>query len=89
MRELVPRAEKIRQITGILAGDAVRFAQWSLKFILAHPAVSTVIPGARNPQQSEKNCGASVSERLPEVQVEAVRKMWREDPYLRGLRTGL
>ena len=89
MRELVPRAEKIRQIAGIPAGDAVGFAQWSLRFILAHPAVSTVIPGARNPQQAEKNCAASVGQRLPEAQVEAVRKMWREDAYLRGLRTGL
>src|SRR5256884_6426922 len=36
MRELAPRAEKLRA----LAGDG-NFARWSLKFILAHSAVST------------------------------------------------
>src|SRR5256885_11777794 len=50
MRELAPRAEKLRA----LAGDG-NFARWSLKFILAHSAVSTVIPGARNPKQAEAN----------------------------------
>lgn len=89
MRELVPRAEKIREIAGIPAGDSSRFGQWSLKFILSHPAISTVIPGARNPQQAEQNCSASDGQKLPDAQANAVRKMWKEDQYLRELRTGL
>jgi len=89
MRQLVPRAEKIREIAAIPAGDSARFGQWSLKFILAHPAVSTVIPGARNPLQAEKNCSASDGKPLPVAQVNAVREMWKNDQYLRTLRTGL
>ncbi len=89
MRELVPRAERLRKPAGIASGDLAAFGKWSLKFILAQPAVSAVIPGARNPQQAEKNCSASDGTPVPKEQVEAVRKMWREDSYLRALRTPL
>lgn len=34
-------------------------ATLALKFCLSHLAVSTVIPGIRNPQQAEENCSAS------------------------------
>lgn len=89
MRELVPRAERLRKLAGIAPGDSAAFGKWSLKFILANPAVSAVIPGARNPQQAEKNAGASDGVRLPQDQVEATRKLWRDDPWLKALRTGL
>ena len=84
MRELTPRAERVRQLAG--GGD---FAQWSLKFTLSHAAVSTVIPGARNPRQAEQNCAASGAAAIPQDTLQAVRKFWREDAYLRNLRTGL
>jgi aryl-alcohol dehydrogenase-like predicted oxidoreductase len=89
MKELVPRAERIREAAGIPAGDSTAFARWSLKFILANPAVSTVIPGARNPEQVGKNVAASEGEPLPKEQIEAVRKLWNDDPYLKALRTEL
>jgi aryl-alcohol dehydrogenase-like predicted oxidoreductase len=34
-------------------------AQAALQFTLAHPAVTTVIPGARNARQVEANLGAA------------------------------
>jgi aryl-alcohol dehydrogenase-like predicted oxidoreductase len=89
MRELVPRAERIRELAGIAPGDSAAFGKWSLKFILANPAVSTVIPGARNPQQAERNSRASNGAALPSQQLEAVRKLWQQDSWLRRLRTGL
>ncbi|HET7209566.1 MAG TPA: aldo/keto reductase [Terriglobales bacterium] len=89
MSELVPRAERVRELAGVVSGDAAAFARWSLKFILANPAISTVIPGARNPQQAESNCSASDGGPLPAAQVEAVHKMWSGDPYLKALRTEL
>jgi aryl-alcohol dehydrogenase-like predicted oxidoreductase len=89
MRELVPRAERLQKLAGIAPGDSGAFGKWSLKFILANPAVSAVIPGARNPQQAEKNASASDGVPLPQDQVEAIRKLWREDPWLRALRTQL
>ena len=89
MRELVPRASRLQKLAGITPGDSAAFGKWSLKFILSHPAVSTVIPGARNPQQAEKNSSASDGQSLPNDQVERVRKFWREDSWLWELRTGL
>jgi aryl-alcohol dehydrogenase-like predicted oxidoreductase len=89
LRELVPRAERLRKLAGIAPGDSTAFGKWSLKFILSNPAVSTVIPGARNQQQAEKNAGASDGVPLPKDQVEATRKAWRDDPWLKALRTGL
>jgi aryl-alcohol dehydrogenase-like predicted oxidoreductase len=89
MRELVPRAERLRELAGITSGDSQAFAQWSLKFILSHPAISTVIPGARNPQQAEQNTSATDGAPIPKEQADLVRKLWREDPYLRALRTSL
>ena len=89
MRELVPRADRLRELAGIAPDHSSALVQWSLKFVLANPAISTVIPGARNPQQAEINCSASDGTSLPKDQVDAVRKLWKEDPYLSTLRTGL
>ncbi len=84
MGALVPRADRLKPLAG-----ASSFAQWALRFVLAHPAIATVIPGARNPRQAEQNCKAAEAPPLSGEQVEAVRKFWRSDPYLCGLRTEL
>ena len=42
-----------------LAGEGETMAQMALRFVISHPAVSTVIPGARNRRQAEQNCGAA------------------------------
>ncbi len=89
MRELAPRADRIREIAGIPPGDSAAFARWSLKFVLANPAISTVIPGARNAQQAEQNSNASDDHPLSKEQAEAVRKLWNDDPFLRTLRAEL
>src|SRR5919108_3732009 len=77
MRELVPRAERLRELAGIAPNDFSGFAQWSLKFILSNPTVSTVIPGARNAQQAEKNASAADGAPISKEQAGAVRKLWR------------
>jgi aryl-alcohol dehydrogenase-like predicted oxidoreductase len=84
MRELVPRADRLKPLAG-----STSLAQWALQFVLANPVVSTVIPGARNPRQAEQNCTAAEAAPLAREQVEAARKFWKSDPYLRALRTGL
>jgi aryl-alcohol dehydrogenase-like predicted oxidoreductase len=89
MHELVPRAEQLRQIAGLGPDDSEGFSKWSLKFALSHPAVSTVIAGARTPQQAERNCAASDGVPVNSEQAATARKLWKEDPYLRALRTGL
>lgn len=55
LEETVRRVEKLKlTLQGFRSLPAA-----ALKFCLSHPAVSTVIPGIRNPQQAEENCSAS------------------------------
>lgn len=70
----VARAEEVRQD---IAATGYTMAQASLKFVLAHPAVSTVIPGIRNVAQAEANCGASdLPDLAPELLVRLRRHNW-------------
>ncbi len=47
-----------------LATDGRTLAQLALQFVLAHPAVSTVIPGAKTPAQLRENLGALTAPEL-------------------------
>jgi aryl-alcohol dehydrogenase-like predicted oxidoreductase len=71
----IQRTEAIRED---IASTGLSMAQAALKFVLAHPAVSTVIPGIRNPAQAEANCGTSD---LPDLAPELLKKLrhhnWR------------
>ena len=95
MAQLAPRAERLKPIATRwsklpgAADGATPLAPWTLKFILSHPAVSTVIPGARNAKQAAQNCAISEMPDVPQEDQDLVRKMWQQDPYLRDLRTGL
>ena len=60
-------------------------AQFALRFVRSHPAVSTVIPGARNRRQAESNALAGHAPVLSEEERGAVdrvvppaggRKIW-------------
>jgi len=70
---------------GPLATEERSLAQTALKFVTAHEAVSTVIPGARNPRQAASNAAAGVMRPLNAeelAQIDAVvppgggRKIW-------------
>lgn len=73
----VSRVEAIRK--DIETSDYT-MAQTALKFVLAHPAVSTVIPGIRNVTQAEANCGVSD---LPDMS-EALQKKLRLHSWRRA-----
>jgi len=60
----VKRVEKIKTD---IADSGLTLPQVALKFALAHPAVSTVIPGIRNIQQAEANTAVSDLEPLSEM----------------------
>jgi len=78
----VARAEKVR---ADLAGSGYTMPQAALKFALAHPAVSTVIPGIRNVAQAEANCGASDLPDMPHALVEKLRAHnWRRAIWYGG-----
>jgi aryl-alcohol dehydrogenase-like predicted oxidoreductase len=58
----VARAEKVRET---ISGSGYTLPQAAIKFALAHPAVSTVIPGMRSPAQADANCAVSALPPLP------------------------
>ncbi|HEY0867809.1 MAG TPA: aldo/keto reductase, partial [Fimbriimonas sp.] len=75
LERAVERAEKVR---AELEGSGYTMAQAALKFALAHPAVSTVIPGMRNAAQAEANCSVSDLPDLPHELLQRLRKHnWR------------
>jgi aryl-alcohol dehydrogenase-like predicted oxidoreductase len=71
----VARAEEIRRD---LEGTGYTMAQAALKFVLAHPAVSNVIPGIRSIAQADLNCAVSDLPAMPAALVEKLhRHNWR------------
>jgi aryl-alcohol dehydrogenase-like predicted oxidoreductase len=74
----VQRAEAIRED---ISNTGLSMAQAALKFVLTHPAVSTVIPGIRNTAQAEANCAASD---LPDLAPDLLEKLQRHN-WRRGL----
>ena len=77
--ELVDELDKIRE-------SEVPLAQWSLRWILDHPAVSTVIPGASKISQVISNVGASDLPSIEPDVFQSVNKFYKEsvEPEIRG-----
>jgi aryl-alcohol dehydrogenase-like predicted oxidoreductase len=53
-----------------------RMAQWALRWILDHPQVTTVIPGASSVAQVESNIGASALPPLPAETRSSLRQLY-------------
>ena len=64
-----------------IAGSGYTLAQTALKFVLAHPAVSTVIPGIRSVAQADANCGVS---ELPNLSADLLGRLHRHN-WRRGV----
>jgi len=78
----VQRAEAIRED---ISSTGLSMAQAALKFVLAHPAVSTVIPGIRNLAQAEANCAASdLPDLAPDLLEKLRRHNWRRGFWYGG-----
>lgn len=69
LEEVLPRVDEVRSIVG---GAERSLAEASLRFVLAHDAVSTTIPGAKNVRQVESNVAAGEGS-LPADVVEKLR----------------
>jgi aryl-alcohol dehydrogenase-like predicted oxidoreductase len=68
-----------------LEGTGYTLPQAAIKWVLAHPAVSTVIPGIRNRAQAEANCGVSDLPDMPSALVEKLRRHnWRRGVWYGG-----
>jgi aryl-alcohol dehydrogenase-like predicted oxidoreductase len=77
---LVRTVERTERIRADLAGSGLTLPQAAIKFALAHPAMSTVIPGMRSLAQVEANTGVSD---LPDLPEELLHRL-RAHIWLRG-----
>ncbi|MEO5997334.1 MAG: aldo/keto reductase [Chitinophagaceae bacterium] len=73
-----------REIASILPDE--RMASWALRWILDHPAVTTVIPGASRISQVESNTTASSLTPLTDGIHQSLRRLYEEKifPKIRG-----
>jgi len=79
LKETVERVEAMRPI---VEGAATSMARGALRYILSHPAVSTVIPGMRTPHQVDENTAASDDGPLPpDVVAKLHAHRWVRKPY--------
>ncbi|HKR67114.1 MAG TPA: aldo/keto reductase [Thermoanaerobaculia bacterium] len=69
LEEVIPRVDEAKSIIG---GTARSLAEGALRFVLAHEAVSTMIPGMRNVRQVEMNVGAD-EVRVPQEVIDKLR----------------
>lgn len=59
-----------------LVPEGVSMAQFALRWILMHPAVSCAIPGGKNPAQVKDNCAASDLAPLTETAMAAIARIY-------------
>ncbi|GAB5559987.1 MAG: aldo/keto reductase [Synoicihabitans sp.] len=81
-------ARVVKRVDAIKAdvdGSGYTMPQAALKFVLAHPAVSLVIPGIRTLAQAEANCGVSDLPDLPDDLLQKLRAHnWRRGIWYSG-----
>ncbi len=65
--------ERVRAIVSELGVTEDEIAEVALRYILSHPAVSTVIPGMRSVRNVERNMRVADGEGLPEDQVRLLK----------------
>ena len=82
----VSRVERIREdLDKILPKDTYTMADVALRFVLAHPAVSTIIPGIRNVTQAQANTKVSDMPALPDPVIHKLREhYWRRGIWYGG-----
>ncbi|RME67354.1 MAG: aldo/keto reductase [Verrucomicrobia bacterium] len=82
LERCIRRVDAIRED---LRDSGYTLPQAALKFILAHPAVSVVIPGMRNALQAGLNCSVSELPDLPEPLLRRLRRHnWRRAFWYSG-----
>ena len=65
--------ERVRAIISELGASEDEIAEIALRYILSHPAVSTVIPGMRSVRNVERNIRVGDGQGLPEDQVRLLK----------------
>jgi len=79
LNDVIPRVADLDKATSHIAGT---LAQRCLRFCLAHPAVSTVIPGMRRNSTVESNCAVSALGPLSKDELAIFRRhVWLKNYY--------
>ena len=74
--------ERVQAIVSELGVTQDEVAEVALRYILSHPAVSTVIPGMRSVRNVERNIAVADGEGLPEDQAQALKShRWDRNFY--------
>lgn len=76
--------ELSKKINSLMPDD--RLSQWAIRWILDHPEVTTVIPGATKAEQVKQNVAASDLPPLTESTHQQLRNLYNEKikPFIRG-----
>lgn len=77
-KTLAPLTSALGKLGFLVRGDVPNLAQAALRFVLSHPAVSSVIPGIRTPSQVDANAAAS-GKRLPAEDLARLRELYRSE----------
>jgi len=75
---LAPLNAAVAKLGFLVKGDVTNLADAALRFVLSHPAVSSVIPGIRSARQVDDNAAAS-GRRLPDADVARLHDLYREE----------
>jgi len=75
IEEIEARVERVDKLKDFADIRGQSLAQFALRFCLTHDAVSTVIPGAKNPEQAMKNITASDYGRLLPEELAHIEKL--------------
>lgn len=74
--------DRVKRIASDLEVSVENIAEIALRYILSHPAVSTVIPGMRSIRNVERNCGVGDGSGLSQSQVDKLKShRWVRDFY--------
>jgi len=77
-KSLAPLTSALEKLGFLVSGDVPNLAQAALRFVLSHPAVSSVIPGIRTPSQVDANAAAS-GKRLPAEDLACLRELYQSE----------
>lgn len=79
---LLETCQRVEKLKTLLNGMVKTLPDLALKFCLAHPAVTTVIPGMRRPEHVEANCTVSNGKNLSVQLLTQLKKhVWQRNFY--------
>jgi aryl-alcohol dehydrogenase-like predicted oxidoreductase len=82
---LARTVQRVEAVRADVTDSGFTMAEAALKFVLAHPAVTTVIPGIRTVGQAKANIGVSDLPDLPEAMLVKLRRHnWRRSFWYAG-----